>query len=164
MRALRPLQATFRSHKLPFLALGSSAVVWSGMCNVLAYYSLGIRSRYMSGEPMGLMLQWTIASFYAFVPCLTLVLICMFAVVAYTRWSPRWYLLLSVLYVLGTPIAIGGTHTVAAILWRSNTGGVPWELMVPPAAGFVASCVIVFICDRHVRDDGPGEPLGADRD
>ncbi len=154
MRSMQPLHTTFRIHKWPLIALGASAVVWSGMCNVLAYFSLGIHSRYMSGEPMGLILQWTIASSYAFVPCLALALTCVVAVVAYTKWSPRWYMILSVLYVLGTPIAIGGTHVLATVLWRLNRGGVPWEMMVPPAIGFAVSCVIVFACDCYFGDNG----------
>ena len=142
-----------RRNVYPFVAYGVVGLTWAGIVNLLLYRSLNITSCWCDGAPMSLWAEWAIGAGNA----LPLFLLCYLALGIYiliSKRSPCWWLLMASLFLVGTPVSISFGHWLAGILMRENRGGMPWQIMVPPALGFLISVLVVLALEYLISYRG----------
>jgi hypothetical protein len=64
------------------------------------------------------------------------------------KWKFRWWIILTAIILVGTPISVFTGRAVHEYLWRLKQGGVPWEDVLPPGIGVGIAWVVGLFADR----------------
>ena len=130
-----------RRMTLPSIALTFGVVLWSSILGVVIYRMLGVSIVSVNGRPATLADEILIngvggAITAVFLNCFLLIFLFI------GRIPFKWWLLVILVIIAGTPLALYSGWRIADYLWTLNQGGIAWEGFAPQVLGLALAWVL----------------------
>ena len=131
------------------LLLSLTILLWVGFVDLVLDRSLGITSGWIIGQPMSPWLELLMDTICAAPLSLFLSFLLAFGMCIATC-NFRWWVMVSSLFVVGTPVGLFVGRPFLKWLWARNTAGTSWEESMPVALGFLLACLVGLVADKWI--------------
>ncbi len=132
---------------IPTIFLVIVSVIWGVVVNMVMYHSLGVELAEVEGQQPT---TFDFLEIYGLDSGILIVFVNLFFIGAMLifKWKFRWWIILTAIILVGTPISVFTGRAIHEYLWRLKQGGVPWEDVLPPGIGMSIAWVVGLFADR----------------